>query len=410
MACAQCLDVPDVARVKDVVVIRPQMRDLWSIADACLEGRYRVNYADPCRDPADPFDIAAYLDAVTSVPADGMVATHDNAALLCALAAQRRGLPGPSPEAVFACQYKPASRLRQRAVVPGAVPRFALLDRAAAFEPPFFVKPAFGTLSGGVHRIDALDQLDAVHSNGHAQRYAAVAALMGLAPADASGHLMEELVRGDEVTLEGYVRAGRFAVVGITDSLKYAGTDSFECFAYPTRLPEHRREQLADIARRVVAELGFDDGLLNIEFVVPEHGPAKIVEVNGRIAAQYAPLVKALHGRSTYELLFALACGDDPCWPSAPIDGVAVSYCLRAFRDAFVERVPEPQHGLEILVQPGLRLSEQGHNDPQSYRLAIFYEVGETRREALLRCRERARSLDFRLVAADAPIAGAGPR
>lgn len=63
---------------------------------------------------------------------------------------------------------------------------------------------------------------------------------------------------------------------------------------------------------------------------------------------------------------------------------------------------------MKILVEPGRRLSEQGHNDPCSYRLAIFYEVGETRREALLRCRERARSLDFELVpvaAQDAVVA-----
>ncbi len=390
---------------KDVLVIRPQLRDVWSIADACLDGRYRIHYAE---DGLDALDVEAYLDAVATVPADGVVATHDNAALLCALAARRRGLPGPTPEAVFACQYKPASRKLQQAVLPSAVPRFALLDRSAVFEPPFFVKPAFGTLSGGVHRIDALHQLEAVRANGHARRYATIAAAMGLAPEDARGHLMEELLIGDEVTLEGYAHAGRFTAIGITDSAKYADTDSFECFAYPTRLPEDRQEELACAAARIVTALGFDGGLLNIEFVVPERGPVKIVEVNGRIAAQYAPLVKALHGRSTYDVLFALACGDDPCWRGGRADGVAISYCLRTFRDAFVERVPEPQHGLEVLVQPGRRLSEQGHNDPDSYRLAIFYEVGETRREALLRCRERARSLDFGLVRDHAGVARAG--
>ncbi len=160
---------------------------------------------------------------------------------LCALAAQRRGLPGPTPEAVFACQYKPASRRCQQAVLPSAVPRFAIFDRASAFEPPFFVNPAFGTLSGGVHRFDALHQLDALRPSCHARRYAAIAAAMGLAPADARAHLMEEVLIGDEVTLEGFVHEGRFTPIGITDSVKYAGTDSFECIVYPTRLPEDRQ-------------------------------------------------------------------------------------------------------------------------------------------------------------------------
>jgi hypothetical protein len=83
-------------------------------------------------------------------------------------------------------------------------------------------------------------------------------------------------------------------------------------------------------------------------------------------------------------------------WRPGRPEGAAIGYCLRAFRDAVVERVPEPQHGLEVLVELGLRLSEQGQNDPGSYRL-IFYETGETGHEALLRCRERARSLDLLL-------------
>ncbi|MEA2234195.1 MAG: hypothetical protein QOD83_4011 [Solirubrobacteraceae bacterium] len=393
------VDIAAATALKDVLVIRPQMRDLWSIDHACLGDRYRVHYAYPGLGPSQPFDAIGYLDGVASLPADGIVATHDNAALLAALAAQRRGLPGPKPEAVFACQYKPASRARQRVAVPHAVPRYAILDPSAAFEPPFFVKPAIGTLSGGARRIDDLRQLGIADGNGHASSYAPVAQLMGLSVVDACGYLMEELMSGDEAMLEGYVRHGRLTTIGITDSAKYAGTDSFERFEYPTRLSAERQAELIDTAERIVAELGFDDSLLNIEFFVPERGPVKIIEVNPRIAAQYAPLIKALHGRSTYEVLFALACGEDPRWQPQLPDGAATSYCLRAFDDAFVERVPEPQHGLEILVEPGLRLSEQqGQNDPRSYRLALFYETGETREEALLRCRQRARTLQFGLT------------
>ena len=76
---------------------------------------------------------------------------------------------------------------------------------------------------------------------------------------------------------------------------------------------------------------------------------------------------------------------------------MAVSYCLRVFHDGYVAAVPEPEPGLEVLVRPGLLLSEQGTNDSQSYRLAIFAEVGETREEAVMRCHRRARALAFEL-------------
>jgi hypothetical protein len=178
----------------------------------------------------------------------------------------------------------------------------------------------------------------------------------------------------------------------------YPGTRSFERFEYPSRLSEERWEELHGVAARLVPALGLDAAFFNVEFFVPESGPAKVSEVNGRIASQFAPLVRALHGRSTYDALFELASGADPAWNAAPPDGVAVSYVLRAFEDALVEAVPEPEDGLEVLVRPGLRLSEQqAPNDPWSYRLAIVVGTGETREEAVTRCRERARALQFAL-------------
>ena len=76
---------------------------------------------------------------------------------------------------------------------------------------------------------------------------------------------------------------------------------------------------------------------------------------------------------------------------------MAISYALRVFEDAEVVSVPEANGDLEVLVRPGLWLSEQGTNDPESYRLAIFSEWAETREEALARCRARAAALPFEL-------------
>ena len=168
---------------------------------------------------------------------------------------------------------------------------------------------------------------------------------------------MEELARGAEVTLEGYVHGGQVTVVGITDSLMYSGTNSFERFEYPSAVSAEREAELSEIARRLVPALGFDGGFFNMEFVVPTEGPATVIEVNGRIASQFAPLVQALHGRSTYDALFALATGRDPVWRAERPDGVAVSYVRRSFTDTFVESVPESEEGVEILVGLGLRLS-----------------------------------------------------
>jgi hypothetical protein len=390
--------------MRDVLVVCPQERDLRVIEAAGLEDSYRVRVVG--RDPDLPgFDPRRVIEEAMALPADGVIGTKDRSALLAAAIAERRGLPGPSLRALYACQHKPTSRRIQQQVVPRATPRFALLeDGLPPFEPPFFVKPVVGRLSENARRVDSLADLPERSANdAYAAGYRAVAEIAGLA-GGFDGFLAEELLEGNEVTLEGYVHRGRVTVIGVTDSLKYAGTNSFEGFVYPSNLPRPCLDEIETIAERLLPALGFDDGFFNVELFVPDSGPAKVIEVNGRIASQFAPLVQALHGRSTYEALFALACRADPAWERRHPDGISLSYVLRAFEDAYVEAVPEPQANVELLARPGALLSEQGGtNDPASFRLAILYQTGVDRDAALARARERAEELRFRLRPVPAP-------
>jgi hypothetical protein len=385
--------------MRDILVLCPQERDLKAIRAAGLEERYSVRFAGTDLDQLEDFDPEGFLDECEDTPADGVVGTKDQSALLAALLAERRSLPGPSPEALIACQHKPTSRAIQRRTAPEATPDFALLDGRPPFGVPFFVKPVVGRLSQNAYRIDDIHELVGLHEiDRYTNRYAEIAALAGADPADVHGFLAEELLTGDEVTLEGYVHQGRVTTIGVTDSVKYPGTLSFERFEYPSALPEERQAELSDVAVRVLPALGFESGFFNVEFFVPPQGPSQIIEVNGRLASQFAPLVLGLHGRSTYDALFELALGGDPGWKPGLPEGVGVSYCLRVFSDAYVEAVPDSDPDVELLVRPGRLLSEQGVNDAQSYRLAILYGFGETRAEAVERCRERANSLSFRLA------------
>jgi ATP-grasp domain-containing protein len=385
--------------MRDILVLCPQERDLNAIRAARLDKSYRIHFEGSDLDQLEDFDPESFLDSLSDVPAEGVIGTKDQSALLAALLAGRRSLPGPTPRALLACQHKPTSREVQRTAAPEATPDFALLDGRVPFGTPFFVKPVVGRLSQNVYRIDDVDDLAELHEfDRYTTRYARIAALAGGDPNAVHGFLAEELLSGEEVTLEGYVHGRQVTTIGITDSVKYPDTLSFERFEYPSKLPEERQAELSDVARRVLPALGFEGGFFNVEFFVPEEGRAQIIEVNGRIASQFAPLVQGLHGRSTYDALFELACGEDPAWQTGLPDGVGISYCLRVFEDAFVEAVPDPEEGVEVLVRPGLLLSEQGVNDSQSYRLAILYGFGETREEAVERCRQWAAGLSFRLA------------
>jgi hypothetical protein len=396
--------------LRQVLLVCPQERDFREIAAAGLEAEFEILSAGSDLDANDPFDPERFVAEQSARDVAGAVGTKDRSALLAALIAERAGLPGPTPRALLCCQHKPTSRALQREAAPEFVPRFALLNGSASplgFATPFFVKPVVGRLSENARRINSLAALAELAEDGYPPRYARIAALAGLPEEDVHGFLAEELLAGAEVTLEGYVHRGRVTTIGVTDSLKYPGTNSFEGFAFPSALPPDRLQELAGLAERVVPAHGFDDGFFNMELFVPATGPAKLIEVNGRIASQFASLVRAVQGRSTYEALLTLACGEDPAWQATPPRGVAISYCLRVFEDAFVAGVPGADEGVEILVEPGGNLSDQGTNDAESYRLAIFHEWGETREEALQRCRARAAALEFDLVPARALAAAA---
>ena len=376
--------------MKDVLVVCPQARDEWL---AHAQG-YRVHLAGPDLDAVD-VDARALLDELAAVPAEGVVGTKDRSALVAALLAERRGLPGPKPAAIVSCQHKPTSREIQRLAAPDATPRFAPPGTRPAFPAPWWAKPVVGRLSQEARRVDSEAALSSLAEEvAYRDRYAELA---GLPLDDVRGFLVEELLDGDEVTLEGFAHGGQVTVIGVTDSVKYPGTSSFERFEHPSVLPRDRLQELERLATALVHAHGLDECFFNIEFFVPAAGTPKIVELNPRIASQFAPLAEAVYGRSTYEALLALACGDDPQWAGGDPHGVAISYVARVFEDALVVGVPEAVDGLEVLVRPGLRLSEQGTNDTASYRLAIFTEWGETREEAVRRCLRRAESLPFEL-------------
>src|SRR5207248_8220675 len=135
------------------------------------------------------------------------------------------------------------------------------------FPPPWFCKPVVGRLSQGARPIDdpaSLVQLE--DDPGYADGWGSLAKLATADPPPARGYLVEEAIEGRECTLEGYVHGGRVTVIGVTDSIFYPGTRSFERFEYPSTLPEDRLAELAGLAEQLLSAHGFDGGFFNVEF------------------------------------------------------------------------------------------------------------------------------------------------
>ena len=325
-----------------------------------------------------------------------MFGSSDASAHLAAHLAARLGLPGPTPEAFMRCHDKLESRRLQREAVPDATPRFFALDPNDPIPDPLplpfplFVKPVSAHLSQLAFSVNDRQELEVALRSAREQLDRVAAFDEELEGRSFHLMLVEELLDGRLVTFEGFMHAGRMTPIGVTDSVMHPNGISFVRFDYPSRSHRMRPSRLAEIAGVLMPALGFDDSLFNIEFFVAADGTAKIVEVNGRMASQFAPLVRAVHGASTYRIQLELATGGHPTLPAARRDVVASSFVLRRYiEDAVVEAVPDPTavterfpgSQVEVLVRPGQRLSDND-DDSASHRLAVVAMSGPDRASA----------------------------
>ena len=151
--------------------------------------------------------------------------------------------------------------------------------------------------------------------------------------------------------------------------------------------------------------LGFDDSLFNIEFFVHADGPAKIVEVNGRMASQFAPLIRAVHGMSSYRIQLELVDRREAPSPETPDGHGRLELRLAAVHGRRHRRVgpgPAPSSGT-VPREPGRaarpagqRLSDND-DDSASHRLAVVAMSGPDRATLLHDWEDAQRLLSFEL-------------
>ena len=365
---------------------------------------------------ADPgsFDAQRFVDRAADElnrrQIAGVVSSSDYpGCLVAAVIAERMGLPGPHPQAVLRAAHKYVARQFLAAAVPESTPAFGLIDPAsvevvaAELEYPVFVKPVKSWFSQLAQRVDSATDLVAYVRSAEVRRHLRhfvrpfnqILADYPEFTLDAAYVLVEELLVGAQVTLEGYVFDGRTTVLSIVDSELYPGTASFSRFVMPSIVTSELAAVMAQVSDRVVRGLEFTHGLFNIEFIYnPADGSCFIVEINPRMSGQFADMTAQITGVNTYEVLFALALGRRPPpvhRPEAEI--VAASYPLRRFADGRVTVVPSaPQVSslrrssaatlIEIYYDAGDLLSGRSkHFDGASYRYACVNLVASGREQ-----------------------------
>lgn len=324
------------------------------------QDRYDVVFTAPTSEAVpNDFDIAAFIDR-TAADWRGRVAGVTSSsdypgATVAAAIRERLGLPGSPPSAVIGCSHKYASRLLQRDAVPDATPGFALVDSAdpaaAMVEYPCFVKPVKGAFSMLSRRVDSRDELVAFLSQDAVREFTGeymrvfdqLLARYSEIGSNGRFFIAEELLAGQQVTVEGYCHGGEVEILGVVDSV--IERNSFVRFVYPSALAEDVQERMRDVARRLMASSGLDHSLFNIEMIYDADADRiAIIEVNPRMCGQFADLYEKVDGVNGYEVALALAVGERPRLSRG--EGpwrVAASFPLRTFEPVRVARLPSPE-------------------------------------------------------------------
>lgn len=334
------------------------------------------------------------LKTAVEVAAEGGVTgafTYDETLVVTtAHIAETLGLPGLTVAGVENCRNK--HRTRQVLTAAGLPqPRFALVHTVgeAATEAdrigfPLVVKPRGMGASIGVVRVEQAKELARAFDIAHLASY-------GGNPAYEGGVLVEELVTGAEISVDGLVYEGRYEPLFL--ARKQVGPAPY--FEEVGHLLDPDDElmsdgSLRDVLVRAHRSLGLSTGITHTEVMLTARGPV-VIEVNARLGGDLIPyLGKLATGIDPGEVAAVLATGGPP--PAiTPIRcrvvGIRFAYPPRDCRVTEV-RVPSPQSAPGLLeaaamVAPGaeLRLPPKGYISRYAYVIC----TGEDRAECAAR-------------------------
>lgn len=341
-------------------------------------------------------------------------------AACAAVVAATLGLRGPSPQSVLGAAHKEWARRVAAQVAPEAVPWFRRLDRAGPPEDlryPCYVKPVKGFFSTLVRmarspadvRSLLEDPVAAWFTGVYLKPYHALLARYGPPGLDACSFLAEGVLQGSLHTLEGWVTDGEVGFLGVTDSVLHPDRPSFARFDYPTSLPAGVVRRVEDVAARVVRALGLRWTLFNIEFTWdPARERVGLVEVNPRMAGQFADLHEKVDGVNTYRIAMDVAVGRRPTFhPGRGRYAVASSRPLRLFAPARVLRVPDEARIAQLEGGAGdpriwveCRAGQEIRDlvrleDGMSFRYAVLNAGGSSRADLLDRLAGLEAQMDF---------------
>ncbi|MFI5932115.1 ATP-grasp domain-containing protein [Actinoplanes sp. NPDC051494] len=215
---------------------------------------------------------------------------------------------------------------------------------------PFIVKPADGTASIGVFKVETPQQCDEVWqsvSRLRGTRTDRVSSLFVL-----GDFIVEQYVEGPEFSVESFSFAGRHVIIAITE--KFVSPTFAEVgHTMPARLSTGTRDALRSTVRDFLTTVGLRDGLGHTELRIGPDGPV-VIEGHNRFGGDALPdLVRGAYGIDQATLALGWPFGLVPELPDEPValGGAATRFLFsEPGRVESIEGVTRAQAEPDVLV------------------------------------------------------------
>ena len=210
--------------------------------------------------------------------------------------------------------------------------------------------------------------------------------------------IIEEYMKGPEVSVEVMATHGRPYVLQITDKLTSGAPHFVEMgHSQPSRLPQKAQLAICELACRAVEAIGIQDGPAHVEIILTQSGP-KLVELGARMGGDCITthLLPLSTGIDMVESTIRIALGQDPDLTQKLHRGSAIRYfsapcgVLRAIEGVEeARRIPGVKE-ITFVKEVGDTIGEIGSsNDRPGFVIA----QADTAEEAIRICEEAMKTI-----------------
>jgi biotin carboxylase len=320
----------------------------------------------------DPHDIKSVQETLLQLeplkPIHGILTTDERAVLTGAKLAEALGLPSHPYSAVYAARNKFEMRRRlTESRIP--CPRFGIARTLAEAEHlaservrfPLVLKPLFGMVSQGVVRAN--DDKELKEWFPEVKRIAGLHGYFVKNDPYRDFILMEEYMKGEEISLDGIASRNQIQWVDIFDKPNPLEGPTFEetILVTPSNKPPEVREAVLAMVEQSARALGLCHGPIHAELRLTASGP-RILEIAARpIGGMCGTAYNYCIGSDYYEIVVRNALGDPVTVPTS------------TRTPAGVMMVPVPKAGRYI----GVNGVEQARSLPGIENVTIVAKPGQ---------------------------------